>query len=55
MPAISASSAATSIVSVNGEKIAKTRDLARVTEKPSRAWRIIIRRGGQQISAVFNG
>ena len=43
------------IVSVNGEHIAKTRDLARVTETPSRAWHIVIRRGGQQITAVFNG
>jgi Do/DeqQ family serine protease len=43
------------IVSVNGEKVAKTRDLDRLTKDPSRAWRIVIRRGGQQITAVFNG
>ena len=43
------------IVSVNGDHIAKTGDLARVTETPSRAWHIVIRRGGQQITAVFNG
>jgi len=43
------------IVSVNGQKIAKTGDLARVTEAPNRTWRILINRGGQQISAVFNG
>jgi S1-C subfamily serine protease len=43
------------IVAVNGEKIAKTQDLARATETPNRTWRVIIRRGGQQISAVFNG
>jgi len=43
------------IVSVNGEHIARTRDLARLTATPNRAWRIVIRRGGQQISAVFNG
>jgi Do/DeqQ family serine protease len=43
------------IMAVNGEKIAKTGDLARITGGPSRAWRVIIRRGGQQISAVFNG
>ncbi|MGH6666134.1 MAG: DegQ family serine endoprotease, partial [Pseudolabrys sp.] len=36
------------IVSVNGEKIAKTHDLARITGTPSNSWRIIIRRGGQQ-------
>jgi len=43
------------IVSVNGERIAKTRDLARATETPSRSWQIVIRRGGQEISVVFNG
>jgi len=43
------------IVSVNGERIAKTRDLAQATSTPSRSWQIVIRRGGQQISAVFNG
>jgi len=43
------------IVAVNGEKIVKTRDLARATDAPNRTWRVIIRRGGQQISAVFSG
>ena len=43
------------IVAVNGEKIAKTRDLAHATETPNRTWRVIINRGGQQISAVFSG
>ena len=43
------------IVSVNGEPIAKTRDLARVASTPNRSWQIVIRRGGQQISVVFNG
>ncbi|MFI4960130.1 MAG: DegQ family serine endoprotease [Hyphomicrobiales bacterium] len=43
------------IVSVNGEHIGKTRDLEQATSTPSRSWRIIIRRGGQQISAVING
>jgi Do/DeqQ family serine protease len=43
------------ILSVNAEKIAKTRDLERATGTPSRSWQIVIRRGGQQISAVFNG
>jgi Do/DeqQ family serine protease len=43
------------IESVNGEHIAKTRDLVRATASPSRAWHIKIRRGGQQITAVFNG
>ena len=43
------------IVSVNGAEIAKTRDLERATGTPNRSWRVVIRRGGQQISAVFNG
>jgi Do/DeqQ family serine protease len=42
------------ILSVNGEPIAKTRDLERATGTPNRSWRIDIRRGGQNISAVFN-
>ena len=43
------------IVSVNGEHIAKTGDLARATSTPNRSWQIVIRRGSQQITAVFNG
>jgi len=43
------------IVAVNGTKIARTRDLERVTGTPSRLWRVTIERGGQQISAVFSG
>jgi len=43
------------IVSVNGEHIAKTRDLEQATSTSNRSWRILIRRGGQQISAVING
>ncbi len=43
------------VEAVNGEKIGKTRDLERATANPSRSWRIVIRRGGKQISAVFNG
>jgi Do/DeqQ family serine protease len=43
------------ILEVNGEPIVKTGDLARLSEKPSRAWRIVLMRGGQKISAVFNG
>jgi Do/DeqQ family serine protease len=43
------------VVSVNDEKIAKTRDLERVTKDPSRVWRVTISRGGQQISAVIGG
>jgi len=43
------------IMSVNGEKIERTSELERLASQPSRSWRIIIRRGGQQITAVFNG
>jgi Do/DeqQ family serine protease len=43
------------VVSVNGEHIAKTRDLERATATPNRSWQIVIRRDGQQISAIFNG
>jgi Do/DeqQ family serine protease len=43
------------IVSVNGERMAKTSDLAQTTSTPSRSWQVVIRRGGQQINAVFNG
>jgi len=43
------------IEEVNGERINKTRDLERLTGAPSRTWRIVIVRGGQKISAVFNG
>jgi Do/DeqQ family serine protease len=43
------------VVAVNNEKIARTRDLEKVTKSPSRVWRVTIVRGGQQISAVFGG
>jgi Do/DeqQ family serine protease len=43
------------IVSVNDKAIDKTADLARVAGERTRTWRIIIRRGGQRISAVFSG
>ncbi len=43
------------VVAVNGEKISRTRDLARAAEAPRRSWRVVIRRGGRQISAVFGG
>ncbi|HEY2754971.1 MAG TPA: Do family serine endopeptidase, partial [Pseudolabrys sp.] len=40
---------------VNGQHIAKTADLARVSEAGSRTWRIVILRGGQKVSVVFSG
>jgi Do/DeqQ family serine protease len=43
------------VVAVNGEPVAKTRDLQRLTEKASRLWRVTISRGGQQMSVVFGG
>ena len=43
------------IVSVNGEQIASTQDLERVTKNPRRLWRITIQRGGQQVSVVLGG
>lgn len=43
------------IEQVNDKKIEKTRDLERATREKSRAWRIVFRRGGRQISVVLNG
>ena len=43
------------VLSVNNTKIAKTRDLEKMAQAGARVWRVIIQRGGQQISAVFGG
>ena len=43
------------LVSVNNTKIAKTSDLEKVAEAGARVWRVIIQRGGRQISATFGG
>jgi Do/DeqQ family serine protease len=43
------------LLSVNNTKIAKTRDLEKVAQAGARVWRVIIQRGGQQISATFGG
>jgi Do/DeqQ family serine protease len=43
------------VLSVNDQKIARTGDLDRITQAGSRAWRVVIQRGGQKISAVFGG
>ena len=43
------------VVSVNNQKIEKSADLDRLTRAGSRQWRVIINRGGQQISAMFAG
>jgi Do/DeqQ family serine protease len=43
------------VLSVNNQKIAKTRDLERAAGQQSRVWRITIKRGAQQISVVLSG
>ena len=43
------------IVAVNGQKILHTSDLVKATREQSRAWRITLQRGGQQISVVLGG
>jgi len=43
------------VVSVNGQAIAKSRDLEEATKVARRVWQIVIQRGGQQISVVLNG
>jgi len=43
------------VVSVNGERIDKTSELARIAKEQRRSWRIVIRRGNEQITAVFSG
>jgi Do/DeqQ family serine protease len=43
------------IVMVNGEPIAKTRDLERAAGEAKRTWSVTIVRGGQRISAEFRG
>ncbi len=43
------------VVSVNGQKIAKSGDLEKATGTGSHAWRVTIIRGGQQISVMFSG
>jgi len=43
------------ITTVNGEQIAKTSDLVRVTRDPARLWRISVIRAGQQINVTLGG
>jgi len=43
------------IAEVNGEKIARTRDLDKASKQRQRLWRITIVRAGQQISVTFGG
>ena len=43
------------IQEVNGERVTTTHDLDRLSKTQNRAWRIVIVRNGQKISAVFGG
>ena len=43
------------IQEVNGERVSTTHDLERLSKAQNRAWRIVIVRNGQKISAVFGG
>jgi Do/DeqQ family serine protease len=43
------------VLTVNNQKIGKTRDLEKATSQQSRVWRITIMRGGQQMSVVLSG
>jgi Do/DeqQ family serine protease len=43
------------VLSVNNQRIEKSADLERVVRGGSRLWRVLINRGGQQISATFSG
>ena len=43
------------VVSVNNEKIERTRDLERVAAQASRLWRITVMRAGQQLSITLGG
>jgi hypothetical protein len=43
------------IEEVNGARIGKTKDLDAAAKTPSGAWRIVVMRRGQKISAVFGG
>jgi Do/DeqQ family serine protease len=43
------------VLAVNNEKIGRTVDLDRLSRQQSRIWRIVIRRGGQQMSMELRG
>src|SRR6187401_2325738 len=43
------------IQEVNGERVTRTHDLERLSQTQNRAWRIVIVRNGQKISAVCGG
>ncbi len=43
------------IVAINGEPIDNTGELARVADQPVYRWRMVVRRGGRNISVEFSG
>jgi Do/DeqQ family serine protease len=43
------------IMSVNNQRIEKTRDLARIAGEATRTWRIVMRRGNSVITRIFGG
>jgi Do/DeqQ family serine protease len=43
------------VVELNGERITRSRDLARITQEPQRVWRLQINRGGKTITTVIGG
>jgi Do/DeqQ family serine protease len=43
------------LVTVNNQKMAQTGDLEKLTRQQTRLWRIVIRRGGQQMSVELRG
>ena len=43
------------VLTINNQKVDRTRDLERLTSQQSRLWRITIRRGGQQMSVELRG
>lgn len=43
------------VVSVNGERIATSRDLEKATRERKRSWEVTISRGGQTVTSVFGG
>jgi Do/DeqQ family serine protease len=40
---------------INGEEIASTRDVERLTRSPQRTWRLKVNRGGQTLTTVLGG
>ena len=43
------------VLTINNQKVDRTRDLERLTSQQSRLWRITIRRGSQQMSVELRG